>query len=83
MPAMLASSGMATVACNRAVTLIRVDSISEYDIDLLEDSSYVKDTSCTDIEFSAEPMDVVKVIFLGAQGVGKTSVIQVRGRMYL
>lgn len=50
--------------------------IAEYDIGLLEESSYLKE-SYSDIEFCSDPMDVVKIIFLGAQGVGKTSIIQV------
>ncbi|XKL64406.1 hypothetical protein PGB90_004492 [Kerria lacca] len=48
----------------------------EYDIDLSESSSCINDRY-SNIEFSADSMDVVKVIFLGAQGVGKTSIIQV------
>lgn len=52
--------------------------VSEYDIDLSDDSSYVKDSCSSEIEFGTESMDdVVKVIFLGAKGVGKTSIIQV------
>ena len=53
--------------------------VAEYDIDLSDDSSYVRDNcSSSETEFGTDSMDdVVKVIFLGAKGVGKTSIIQV------